>query len=68
MVSNITFLDTVLGAIDFFCERGGLDAFSCLLRTTISVSPFSSLAVSPWRAFCGLFAEGCRGKLNHSEE
>lgn len=64
MITHITFLDTVLGTIDFFCDSGGLDAFSCLLRTTISVSPFSSLPGSPWRVFCGLLAGGWRRKVN----
>ena len=56
---SITFLDTVLGTIDFFCSGGGgLDAVSCLFRTTISVSSFSPFLVSPWRVFCGLLVGG----------
>jgi len=59
LVSIVTFLDTVLGAIGFL---------SCMLRTIISVSPFSSLPVSPWPVFCGLLEGGWRRKLKHSKE
>ena len=59
LIRIVTFLDTVLGAIGFL---------SCMLRTIISVSPFSSLPVSPWPVFCGLLEEGWRRQLKHSDE
>ena len=59
LMYHITFLDTVLGTTDFFCDGGGLEYISCLFRAVISASSFSSsFPVSPRRVFCGLLVGG----------